>query len=98
MAALNNAVRHAQATKIDVVCEVNPPDVAISVRDNGRGLQEKRVDSHGLEIMQERARLVGGTLDIGNHPDGGALVALRISGDVARGATVSDPERESVLS
>lgn len=96
--ALNNAVRHAEASRIDVVCEVNPPDVAISVRDNGRGLQEKRVDSHGLEIMQERARLVGATLDIGNHPDGGALVAVRISGDAARGATVSDPERESVLS
>ncbi len=96
--ALNNAVRHAEATKIDVVCAVNPPDVAISVRDNGRGLREKRADSHGLEIMQERARLVGATLDIGNHPDGGALVAVRISGDAARGVTLSDHERESVLS
>ncbi|MEZ5092309.1 sensor histidine kinase [Nocardioides sp.] len=95
--ALNNAVRHAQASRIDVACEVSPPEVSITVRDNGRGLQQKRVDSHGLEIMQERARLVGATLDIGNHPDGGALVSLRISGDAARGAAVSDHDRESVL-
>jgi signal transduction histidine kinase len=96
--ALNNAVRHAQATRIDVVCQVNPPDVSISVRDNGRGLQGKRVDSHGLEIMHERARLVGADLEIANHPDGGAQVSLRITGDAASGATVSEPERESALS
>ena len=95
--ALNNAVRHARATRIDVVCEVSPPEATITVRDNGRGLQQKRVDSHGLEIMHERARLVGATLDIGNHPDGGALVSLRISGDAPRGVTVSDHDKESVL-
>ena len=95
--ALNNAVRHARATQIDVVCQVNPPDVAISVRDNGRGLQGKRGDSHGLEIMHERARLAGADLEIADHPDGGALVSVRITGDALRGA-VSETERESVLS
>lgn len=96
--ALNNAVRHAQASLIEVVCMVNPPDVAITVRDNGRGLQGRRSDSHGLEIMAERARLVGATLDIGNHPDGGTMVAVQVAGDAARSTTVSEPERESVLS
>lgn len=96
--ALNNAVRHAQASLIEVTCRVNPPDVAITVRDNGRGLQGRRVDSHGLEIMSERARLAGATLDIGNHPDGGTVVAVHIAGDSARSSIVSDPERESVLS
>lgn len=96
--ALNNAVRHAHATQIDVVCQVNPPDVAISVRDNGRGLQGKRVDSHGLEIMNERARLIGATLDIGNHAEGGTCVSVRILGDPARGIAVSEPQKESAMS
>ena len=88
--AMNNAVRHARATAIDVVCQVNPPDVAISVRDNGRGLQETRVDSHGLEIMHERARLIGATLDIGDHAGRWRAGRRPHLGDAARGVTVAD--------
>lgn len=96
--ALNNAVRHAEASQIDVRCSVNPPDVAIEVVDDGRGLQGKRVDSHGLEIMSERARLIAATLDIGNRSEGGTRVSVRISGETGPSSPTVVREKESVPS
>ncbi|MFN8194931.1 MAG: sensor histidine kinase [Nocardioidaceae bacterium] len=94
--ALNNAVRHAQATRIVVSCRVDPPEAEIVVADDGRGLQSKRVDSHGLEIMNERARLVGARLTIGDRPGGGAQVSVRIPGEAAPALSELPRKKESV--
>jgi signal transduction histidine kinase len=96
--ALNNAVRHAQASQVDVTCQVNPPEVCIVVSDNGRGLQGKRSDSHGLEIMNERARLIGAELEIGDRDGGGVTVSVRISGDSTYGASATLRQKERVPS
>src|SRR5690606_30949512 len=50
--AMNNAVKHSQATHIDVQCTVDAPQATIMVSDDGRGLQARRSDSHGLSIMR----------------------------------------------
>ncbi|WP_134767507.1 histidine kinase [Nocardioides sp. 1609] len=76
--AMNNAVKHARCTVIEVHCEVHAPDALITVSDDGRGLQPGRADSHGLEIMRERARLIGAELAIDNRPEGGLRVAVRV--------------------
>ncbi len=68
--AMNNAVKHAQADQIDVSCRVDPPHVELTVSDDGRGLQGRRSDSHGLTIMRERARLIGAEL-VGARPPRG---------------------------
>lgn len=94
--ALNNAVRHAQATSIDVTCRVDPPEAEIVVSDDGRGLQSKRVDSHGLEIMNERARLIGAQLTIGDRPGGGAQVSVRIPGETQQVSPALPRKKESV--
>ena len=58
--AMNNAVRHAQAVADrGQLLGRRAPDAEITVRDDGRGLQAGRADSHGLEIMRERALLIG---------------------------------------
>jgi signal transduction histidine kinase len=76
--AMTNAVRHAGATAINVQCSVEPPCAEIVVTDNGRGLGARRDDSHGLEIMRERAALVDGELTVtDNHPHG-TVVAVRL--------------------
>jgi signal transduction histidine kinase len=76
--AMTNAVRHAGATAINVQCSVEPPCAEIVVADNGRGLGARRDDSHGLEIMRERAALVDGELTVtDNHPHG-TVVAVRL--------------------
>lgn len=79
--AMNNAVKHARASAIDVHCQVRAPAARITVADDGRGLQPQRRGSHGLEIMRERARLINGSLDLSDTPGGGLTVAVTISGD-----------------
>lgn len=76
--AMNNAIKHAQCSTIEVNCQVHAPSALITITDDGRGLQAARSDSHGLKIMRERARLVGADLSIDDIPDGGLLVAVRI--------------------
>ena len=67
---MNNAVRHAEGTLIEVQCSVHPPRAEIVVSDDGRGIRSRREDSHGLEIMAERARLVEGRLNVESFPPG----------------------------
>lgn len=59
---MNNAARHAVASRIEVLVAVQAPDAVVRVVDNGRGLQPGRDDSHGVRIMRERARRIGATL------------------------------------
>jgi signal transduction histidine kinase len=76
--AMTNAVRHASATAITVQCSVAPPSAEIVVADNGRGLGARRDDSHGLEIMRERAALVAGELTVTDNTPHGTVVAVRL--------------------
>lgn len=89
--AMNNAVRHAQASAIEVHCQVHAPDALITVTDNGRGLQAARPTSHGLHIMQERAMLINASLEIGETPTGGLSVSVRVPANRAPEATNSGP-------
>jgi signal transduction histidine kinase len=78
--AMTNAVRHSGATSISVQCSVAPPSAQIVVTDNGRGLGPGRDDSHGLEIMRERAVLVSGELTVTDNAPRGTVVAIRVPG------------------
>ncbi|MFT4286822.1 sensor histidine kinase [Nocardioides sp.] len=78
--AMNNAVKHARATTIDVHCQVRAPAARITVTDDGRGLQPGRSDSHGLEIMRERALLINAALSLSDAPGGGLRVSVTIPG------------------
>jgi signal transduction histidine kinase len=78
--AMTNAVRHADATAITVQCSVAPPSAEIVVVDNGRGLGKRRHDSHGLEIMQERAALIDADLDVHDNAPQGTVVSVRLDG------------------
>lgn len=77
--AMNNAVKHAQASAIEVTCQVRAPAATITISDNGRGLQAPRKGSHGLSIMRERAHLVGADLAIDQTPGGGLTVSVTIT-------------------
>jgi signal transduction histidine kinase len=78
--AMNNAVKHARASTIDVRCQVHAPQALISVTDNGLGLQRGRADSHGLKIMRERAMLLNADLYIEEVATGGLRVSVWVPG------------------
>ncbi len=79
--AMNNAVRHAEANLIEVQCTVDPPRAEIVVVDDGHGIRSRRDDSHGLEIMAERARLVEGRFTVEKRQPHGTRISVRV-GDV----------------
>ena len=76
--AMNNAIKHAHCSLIEVHCQVHAPHALITVTDNGRGMQQARADSQGLKIMRERAELVDADLSISENPTGGLVVAVRL--------------------
>ncbi|HEU4770183.1 MAG TPA: two-component regulator propeller domain-containing protein, partial [Pyrinomonadaceae bacterium] len=79
--AVNNAVKHAQATRIDVALNFDTRSVRLSVRDNGRGFDPNRqiADGHfGLLGMRERAEQIGGTLSIDSTPERGTQIAIDV--------------------
>ena len=78
--AMTNAVRHSGATRIDVLCRVHAPEAEVVVRDDGHGLQPGRHDSQGIEIMHERARLIGAELRLENAEPRGTVMAVRLAG------------------
>ena len=82
--AISNAIRHGGANKITILLESEGPEALLSVSDNGSGFGEPKKDhrSMGLRIMQYRAGMIGGTLEIGQGSGRGAVVACRFRPDM----------------
>jgi signal transduction histidine kinase len=79
--ALTNVLRHANATRVDIAADEQAREFILTIRDNGNGIADEvksRPLSLGLLGMQERAHLVGGTIDIVGAPGKGTTVTLRI--------------------
>jgi signal transduction histidine kinase len=85
--AMTNALRHADATRIDVTIEPTVRGVRVRVADDGRGLPvERRAGATGLLAMENRAATIGGRLEIAPRPSGrGTVVQLDVPAD-ANGA------------
>jgi two-component system sensor histidine kinase UhpB len=78
--ALANVARHAGASSVEVdVTPLGDHGVALTVRDDGRGfIPEGESNGLGLNGMAERARLVGGELEIDSRPGGGTALLLKV--------------------
>ena len=79
--AVTNVVKHASAKKLTVKLEFIEGKATLTVRDDGVGFDIEKINetSHfGLAGMQERARLVGGELDIISKPGDGTTIQLTI--------------------
>jgi signal transduction histidine kinase len=82
--ALVNAVRHADAHRIDIRVEFGPDRLRLEVRDDGRGFtpqdaEEAHRNGHfGLKGVRERASRMGGVCDVRARPGGGTVVALEL--------------------
>ena len=85
--ALANVARHAGATVVEVDLESGDGQAELRVRDDGAGFDPGAIPRAGSEGpgaglglggMAERARLVGGELDVRSAPGGGTTVTLRV--------------------
>lgn len=78
--ALTNAVKHAQATRAEVIVRYRDGAVELLVSDDGRGLSDGSAESggHGLVGMRERVSVYGGELEAGPKPGGGYALRARL--------------------
>ncbi|WP_242384295.1 GAF domain-containing sensor histidine kinase [Thermobispora bispora] len=76
--ALHNAVRHANATRIEVRLSHRRPVLTLQVCDDGRGFDPGRVPGLGLASIRDRAEAVGGTLTVTTSPGRGTVVHLEV--------------------
>ncbi len=75
--ALNNIVKHAKATQAIVTLRLENP-VRLVVADNGFGFDLTQVppDHFGLQIMRERADLIGAHISIYSEPNEGTQISV----------------------
>jgi two-component system sensor histidine kinase DegS len=83
--ALRNVWRHSEATKAEITVEFDQSKTRIIINDNGKGFDLPqtigdlaRDGKLGLAGMQERARLVGGTLTVQSQPGRGCSITIEL--------------------
>jgi signal transduction histidine kinase len=77
--ALNNVVRHAQASEVWVTLVANASGMMLSIRDNGQGMNvAQHANTYGLLSMHERALQLNGQLDIQSAPNHGTAIVLTL--------------------
>jgi signal transduction histidine kinase len=85
--ALNNAVRHADATEVRVSLSIEPAGFALRVEDAGRGFVTgadgsaardpvRLASGNGLANMQQRLAEIGGRCDLRSAPGEGTKVTF----------------------
>jgi signal transduction histidine kinase len=84
--ALHNALRHARAHRVDVTLTTDDDAVMLEIADDGMGLatadaSEGGVSHLGLASMRDRARSVGGQLQVAEATTGGTLIRLVVPHD-----------------
>ncbi|MDF3145446.1 MULTISPECIES: GAF domain-containing sensor histidine kinase [unclassified Streptomyces] len=75
--ALTNIARHARADRADILLTAESHEVRLTVTDNGVGIPADGRRS-GLRNMAERARQLGGEVELSSPPDGGTTLVWRV--------------------
>jgi signal transduction histidine kinase len=77
--AVTNGVRHGGATEVSVVLRYDD-GLRLTISDNGQGFEAAapvgRADSFGLTSMRERARALGGWVEVRSQPAQGTEVEV----------------------
>lgn len=81
--SLNNIVKHSEATEVIVSLKRNPEGLSLQIRDNGKGMGavtegERLGEGFGLSGMKERARILGGSLEIRSDAGKGTIVEVKV--------------------
>ncbi|MBE3110561.1 MAG: PAS domain S-box protein, partial [Acidobacteria bacterium] len=85
--ALSNVRKHSHASAVELTLSFRNDSIAMTVADNGSGFELPPATGDlaasgklGLIGMQERARLLGGTIDMESKPGEGTKVVVNVPG------------------
>ena len=69
-----NVAKHADASRATLRIEVDPKEIFIMLQDNGKGLEEGKVNGggNGIKTMKSNIGLFKGTFEISSEPGKGA--------------------------
>lgn len=79
--ALNNAIKHANASLVEVALSSADASLALVIKDNGKGMDIHAVDQSnhfGLLGMRERVQGFGGDFHVESNPQSGKGTAIYI--------------------
>ena len=79
--AITNAVRHSRASQIKVELRQSPGRILLMVEDNGLGIKHSEImdaKSFGLISIKERARALGGDVEITGKPNKGTVITAEL--------------------
>lgn len=101
--ATSNAVRHGAASEVAISLQDTAEDdgaaidapgpVVLSIMDDGTGISDEALqesDGMGLHTMRNRARRIGGRLEVGRRPDGGTYVRCQFDPELRMPARAAD--------
>ena len=82
--AVNNAIHHADATRITVALEADRGRLVATISDDGKGFDagsaDKGFSGHfGLRGLSERARRIDARVTVDSRPGGGTTVVIRLT-------------------
>ena len=76
---LNNAIKHSEATELDIQLSQQNKELFVKVEDNGKGFNEEKVKKGlGLENIKSRVNMLKGELEWDSSPDRGTSVMIHI--------------------
>lgn len=79
--ALNNTIKHAQASKVTVIIKIIGTKAEMKVQDNGRGfdpVKAKSLRHIGISGMRERIQELGGDFQINSTLGKGTLIKVQV--------------------
>lgn len=77
--SLNNALKHADASRIELHCTLENHTLRFDIADNGKGLvpsTKKKKGGFGLPGLQQRIQEIGGTIEWISQPGAGTRVVV----------------------
>ena len=83
--ALTNVIRHSRAQRVQLNMGLNNGRLTVTIQDNGIGFKGRKIRKDntlargiGLHTMEERAKLLNGSLNIFSKPGKGTTITLEI--------------------
>lgn len=79
--AFNNIIKHAEAKTVELTFHYNTENLAIQIRDDGKGFDTELGCTHrnaGLKNMEMRVKLLQGNMDISSWPGNGTILSFKI--------------------
>jgi len=83
---LNNAIKHSEATKLEVSLKYTREKLVLKVADDGKGFDLAEVTTRdigeagaGLQNMKNRVEIVGGILNLESEPGKGTHVVIELN-------------------